>query len=449
MNPLEKQFSGSARSVKSKFLSVVSFALLVAATTFAHPSHAAGAAIVRPWHLGVPIVTYWAGPGFPNGSELNDAAARQMAEGGWNLVWCREKELEVLPRHGLRGQLTDPLLTPASLDKAEQRAALDALVARVRQHPALYAYYLNDEPSAAAFPAWGKLVAYLRERDPAHLAYINLLPAGAPNAQLGTTGHMVEAYNDYLRQFVEIVRPNLLSYDQYQFKNDGDTGGYFLNLALVRQKGLATGLPFLNVVQASSWHPGQASVPNTSRVPNGDEMRYLVYTTLAYGAQGISYYVYSFPGHLGGMAMADGTPTPLYHALKTLNREFVAIAKELQPLKSLGVFHAGMQPPGAVPLPPDFALKLDPPVPAMEYKPNARVRGVLLSSFGAAGAGASVPTHVFVVNLDYTTEQTIGLNAVSSLEVFDATAGAWGPASSPHLNLRLPGGAGKLMRLRR
>ena len=105
------------------------------------------------------------------------------------------------------------------------------------------------------------------------------------------------------------------------------------------------------------------------RVPAADEMRYLVYTTLAYGAQGISYYVYCCPGHTGGIALPDGTPTPIYHALKSLNREFVAIATELQPLRSLGVYHAGMTPPGAEPLPKDAPFRLDPPVPPMAYKP--------------------------------------------------------------------------------
>jgi len=64
------------------------------------------------------------------------------------------------------------------------------------------------------------------------------------------------------------------------------------------------------------------------------KMRVLLYTTLAYGAQGISYYVYSCANHEGAIAKADGSPTPLYHALKSLNREFVAIATQLQPLRS-------------------------------------------------------------------------------------------------------------------
>ena len=105
---------------------------------------------------------------------MTDATAAQMAEGGFNLVWCQEKELDVAQRHGLRAQLTDSLLSPAALDDPAQREKLDALIARVRRHPALYDYFITDEPNAANFPALGKLVAYLRERDPAHLAYINL-----------------------------------------------------------------------------------------------------------------------------------------------------------------------------------------------------------------------------------------------------------------------------------
>ena len=125
------------------------------------------------WKVGTPIVTYWAGP------LMTDKVARQMAEGGFNLVWCTEKELDVAQRRGLRAQLRDGLLSPATLDNSTQRERLDALIARVRNHPALYSYYITDEPGAAGFPPLGRLVSYLRERDPAHLAYINLFPTGA------------------------------------------------------------------------------------------------------------------------------------------------------------------------------------------------------------------------------------------------------------------------------
>ena len=397
------------------------------------------------WSVGTPVVSYWAGPGFPGGSDLNDASATQLAEGGWNLVWCRENsELDAAQRHGLRGLLTHPLLAPAALDDPKQRAELDAFVERVKKHPALYAYHLTDEPDAGRFPALAKLVAYLRERDPAHLAYINLLPTYANNEQLGIKGEKVPAYVEHLRKYVETVHPSLLSYDHYQFTNAGDNPDYFLNLALMRDQAVAAKLPFLNIVQASCWVPGSAASPQAPRVPNGDEMAYLVYTTLAYGAQGISYYVYCYPNHEGGIARADGTTTPLYAALKTLNREFVGIAKELQPLKPLGVFHAGMQVPGGVSLPKDAAFAFDPPVPPMDYKPGERVRGALIGLFGSSAQA----THALVVNLDYKNEVAVGLKGPAPLEVFDARAGRWSPASGARAELNLPKGGGKLLRVR-
>jgi hypothetical protein len=182
------------------------------------------------WQVGTPIVTYWAGP------SLTDAVAQQMVEGGFNLVWCgSEKELDVAHRYGLRGQFTDGLLTPASLDDPKRREQLDALIARVGKHPALYAYYLIDEPNASQFPSLGKLVAHLRERDPLHLAYINLFPTYASNEQLGTKGDVVTAYREHLRRYVEQVKPSLISYDHYQFRLKGDGDQYFLNLAMIRR----------------------------------------------------------------------------------------------------------------------------------------------------------------------------------------------------------------------
>jgi hypothetical protein len=174
----------------------------------------------RPWQVGTPIVTYWAGP------VMTDTVATQMADGGWNLVWCTEKDLDVIQQHGLRGQLQNPLLSPAALKDADQRQKLDALIERVRQHPSLYAYFITDEPNAAHFPGLGQLVAHLRERDPAHLAYINLFPTYASNEQLGTKGDLVTAYREHLRQFIDVVKPSLISYDHYQLATRGDTDQY-------------------------------------------------------------------------------------------------------------------------------------------------------------------------------------------------------------------------------
>jgi len=388
------------------------------------------------WNIGVPIVTYWAGP------SMTDATAQQMAEGGWNLVWCEERELDTVHRHGLRGQLHDGLISPASLEDPSQRAKLDGLIARVRTHPALYCYFVTDEPNATNFAGLGKLVAHLRERDPAHFAYINLFPTYATNDQLGNKGDKVTAYQEHLSEYIATVQPALISYDHYQFAVKGDEPDYFLNLDLIRRAAQQAEVPFLNIVQACTW-------TSSMRVPTPDEMRYLVYTTLAYGAQGISYYVYSCPGHTGMITHADGTPTERYEVLRTLNREFVAIAQQLQSRQSLGVYHCGMSPPGTKPLPQGARFRIDPPRSVMEYKPPLPPKGVMLGYFGPATRPGQrgQPTHVVIVNLDYEAETVVGLTGPASLEIFDAATGTWSRKQRKRVEIRLPRGGGKLARI--
>ncbi len=157
-------------------------------------------------------------------------------------------------------------------------------------HPALYCYYITDEPSAAAFPALGRLVDHLRRR------VRRTWPTSICSRPMPTTISLARPAIRLL--LIENTcgstwrsRPGLVSYDHYQFANDGDLDGYFLNLAMIREVALAANVPFLNIVQACSWTP-------VRRVPQPDEMRYLVYTTLAYGAQE-SYYVYCVGAHGG------------------------------------------------------------------------------------------------------------------------------------------------------
>ena len=375
------------------------------------------------WKVGTPIATYWAGP------PMTEATARQMAEGGWNLVWCQANELDTAHQLGLRAMLHDGLIAPESLDDPVKRQQLDELVAQAKTHPALYAYYVVDEPNASRFPALGKLAAYLREQDPAHLAYINLFPTYASNEQLGTQGDTATAYAEHLKQYVEVVKPALISYDHYHFAANGDGSQYFLNLGMIRDKALEAGVPFLNIVQACTWTPSM-------RVPTPDELAWLVYTSLAYGAQGISYYVYSHPGHEGAMALADGTPTPLYHAASKLNREFVAIAGQLQPLRSLGAYHVGETPLGAEALPSDAPVAVETPVPTA---------GLVVGLFGRGDRA----THAVVVNLSYRESASVTLTARARMGAFDCTTGRWQPLrTGKRAALELGPGRGVLLRWR-
>ena len=382
---------------------------------------ATSAADTARWHIGTPIATYWAGPA------MTDATAAQMADGGFNVVWCSADELDTVQRHGMRAFLQSGLIAPETLDDPAKRQELDALVDRVKGHPALYGYFITDEPNSSRFPALGKLVAYFRERDPGHLAYINLFPTYATNEQLGTKGDVETAYAEHLRQYVDVVKPDLNSYDHYHFTSDGDSGQYFLNLGMIRQKAVESGLPFLNTIQACTWTPAM-------RVPNGDELAWLVYTSLAYGAQGISYFVYYSPGIQGAMANDDTGTTPLYDAASRLNREFVAIASELQPLESLGAYHIGKLPLGAEALPDNSPVKVVGAEPA---------EGLVVGLFGRDGTA----DHAVIVNRDYKQGVRLTLGVPRGTRVYGGTAAGWSPArGSGRVTLWLDRGAGALVR---
>jgi hypothetical protein len=434
-------------------VSAAASAMMVALILISSSYNMAEAQEPQHWRIGTPIATYWAGP------PITDAAARQMVEAGFNLVWCgTESEMDVAHRHGLRVLFqNDELLRPENLDDPAKLAKLDAFIARVKNHPALYAYFVTDEPSATLFPGLGRLVAHLRAQDPAHLAYINLNPTYAPGETLGVQGsgapdpvQRIAAYKEYLRRFMETVKPELLSYDYYHFKVSGDAewcgDEYFLNLGLIRQTALDAGIPFMNIIQACKFN-------KSMRTPNGDEMRWLNYTSLAYGAQALSYFVYYFPPmyqefkeKTGGMMRPDGTTTPQYEAAKALNPQFVAIASQLRPLRSLGAYHVGKMYAGTRALPANAPFRLalekegDSPMPAS---------GMLLGYFGKPDNSGKPgePTHALVVNLNYRNAITKTVVGPGPLEAFDAVQQTWKRASSPEITLALPPGGGTLVRL--
>lgn len=411
--------SRNSGSATGRMLKVMPASAMVLAMT----SLAGDATAADEWKVGTPIVTWYAGP------TLSQTVVKQMADGGYNVIWCKPEDLDLLQAHGLRGMLRDEsLLVPETLDDPARTEKLNAVIDRVKDHPAMYSYYITDEPSSKQFPALGKLVAHIQQRDPAHMAYINLFPTYARNEQLGNTGDAVSAYNEHLQQFIDIVRPKILSYDHYQFYKEKDGDQYFLNLKLVRESAERAGIPFLNIVQASAWEP-------TVRVPGEGELRYLVYTTLAYHAQGISYYVYYYRDHEGCIANADGTPTPIYHHLQPLNRDFVAIATEIQPLTSMGIYHTTLTEIGCEPVPADVPIKI-----GVSGQKNPE-RGGMISYFGPAGGQVS---HVMICNLDYRSGATANVPAFGRLEQFDPAGGQWSRMNGRSLSL--PPGGGVLLR---
>ena len=391
------------------------------------------------------IITFWLPP------PATDENLTTVAAEHFNLTWVPVEGLDVAARHGLRAMLQDKLLKPESLDDPTKRAQLDALIDKVKTQPALEAYFITDEPGAGAFDGLGKLVAYLRERDPAHLAYINLFPTYANEAQLGVSADAADrakvgyplnfegvgvsdktvlAYREHVQKFIEIVKPDLISYDHYHFLKTGDGKQYFLNLALIRMAALEAKKPFLNIIQG-------CDCVKTWRLPGPAETRWLIYTTLAYGGRGISYFIYWGSKAHGGLYQ-DGKPEPMAKDVAALNAEIARIGPALMQLESTGVYHTPPLPYGTEAVPANCPVQI---VGKGEF---------VLGLFAHAGRTSSF----MIVNRDYKQPAEAIMKIAmpgNKVEELDRTTGKWspGPNLSPDrtIKIKLSPGDGRLFRM--
>ncbi len=111
-------------------------------------------------------------------------------------------------------------------------------------------------------------------------------------------------------------------------------GGYFQNLEAVRDAAQRHGLPFWNIVLGNAhFHYAE---------PTEAGLRFQLYTTLAYGGRGISYFTYFAPA-VGNYRLAPidqfGHKTPTWAMLRNVNLQLNRIGKVYLTLKSVNVFH--------------------------------------------------------------------------------------------------------------
>lgn len=225
----------------------------------------------------------------------------------------------------------------ALLDQAEIGKRVQEIVDRAKGSKAVYGYYLRDEPSTMPFPGLGKWAAAFERAAPGKLPYINLFPNYASPEQLGA-----KSYDDYLEAFAKTVNPKFLSYDNYSLMDDGSLrGGYFQNLESVRAAALRHNLPFWNIVL------GNAHFSYAEPSPSG--LRFQAYTSLAYGARGLSYFTYFAP-NVGNYRLAAidqfGNKTPTWDMLRNVNLQIHTLGPTYLKLKSINVFHHPNVPEG-------------------------------------------------------------------------------------------------------
>jgi len=202
---------------------------------------------------------------------------------------------------------------------------------RLPTNRACWGYFLADEPGAGAFPELRKSTDAIRSTRPGKLAYVNLFPNYCPTYALGTTN-----YDEHVRRFVAEVSPDVLSMDHYpQFRPDADgRGDYCQNLEVMRRHSLAAGIPFWNFFNTMPYGP------HTD--PTEAQLRWQIFTSLAYGAKGVMYFCYWTPPGAefpkgGAIITRDGRRTRHYAEAQRLNAALKNLGPTLMQLTNTGV----------------------------------------------------------------------------------------------------------------
>ncbi|HQK23868.1 MAG TPA: hypothetical protein PLM66_13345, partial [Candidatus Latescibacteria bacterium] len=94
------------------------------------------------------------------------------------LNWCEE--------NNITGMVLDRRVHAGMTGASDWRDTVREVVLDYSWHPALWGYYLTDEPSASQFGTLAEITREFEKLDPAHPTYINLFPNYANEEQLGT-----------------------------------------------------------------------------------------------------------------------------------------------------------------------------------------------------------------------------------------------------------------------
>lgn len=216
----------------------------------------------------------------------------------------------------------------------------EVMQARMRQlyedYPGCEAWLVWDEPERDEIELAGRIAAWVRETWPETLIYTDANPGGHAEFH-GRDPRDGYSYGAYLREVTGTIKPDVLMVDYYPFFKDpyGDRIPFFRFLCQqVRTAALEAGMPYWMFVQAYS--EAQEGNNNNRRYPGEADLRMQVFTTLAFGFTGISYFLYC-PGFERTMLDEDGSPTSLYHHAARLNTEVLNVGQALRFLKSTGV----------------------------------------------------------------------------------------------------------------
>ena len=320
--------------------------------------------------------------GFVIGRDLHDNKFKDQQRGLKYMAECfmnmsdasdaTKQDFKLAEKLGLSVVMTHPRLRYTgdfwmSLSNEEIDARVKQMIEESGNSKAIVGYRIVDEPNAAAFPKIAVAVEAVRKYAPGKMAAINLYPnyatlwtEGQVRSQLGT-----RTYEDYLEQFVQIVKPDMISYDNYMVQYSMDQqdrtrmAKHYTNIMQVREASLKYNIPWWNVVSSNQ-------IRFHTVIPTLQNMMLQAYTSLAAGAGGIRWFTYWQAGYDYAPINANEQRTNTWHELREVNRHLSILGPIIKTLKSTGVYFTDPTIDPSLPLLPGKIVKgVESPEPLM------------------------------------------------------------------------------------
>ncbi len=210
-----------------------------------------------------------------------------------------------------------------------------------KDHPALFGYYIFDEPTPNEFERLKYLIDTITRYDSKHIFYVNLFPN-----YVGRDVIKNYSYKQYLDTFINRVKPNYISFDYYPIVNNSVRKGWYSNLEDIRDVSKVNNIPF--------WAFACSTIHFNYLAPTTEGIKLQQFSNLLYGAQSLQYftywtntfeYIWIKDKYGNGIVDDRGGITPAYDIVKNVNQQIQRLAWVFAGAKSDQVFHIGDQIP--------------------------------------------------------------------------------------------------------
>lgn len=200
------------------------------------------------------------------------------------------------------------------------------VIEKIKDHPALLAYYMYDEPFWEEAQGYRVVHDYIRRLDPKH-PVVGYLCRAAWDVDEGTYRGI-----DNMKRFVEGAGAEVLFNDLYPIRIPASDSAKFMDRyaeALDDNVRQAAGRPLWIAPQSIGYYK------NVLRPPTPAEIRVQAYLSAAYGATGILYYNYNSMDSI--LFDAAGEPQPTLIELGQVAEEFSRLIPTLLTLQRVKI----------------------------------------------------------------------------------------------------------------